>query len=215
MFILKGGCIPQTWNSRLKSVFVQHFEDSLQCILVSIISTIKQSPVNLIIAPLKVTFFFWLLLRCSLWLWFSAVLPCYTYDFLVFILFRFIVLLESKARYLSDLETSKPISLQIILSCFSLLCLFQNYNYIMIASLCPVLLLKVFFSITVDTLYQFQVYNIAVRHLYNIQTDSPDKSSTYLTPYIVITVLLIIFPVLYFTGSCFVIYYLWICPYPL
>ena len=36
------------------------------------------------------------------------------------------------------------------------------------------------------------MYSIVVRHLHNLQSDPLDKSSTHLTPYIVITVLLTI-----------------------
>lgn len=45
--------------------------------------------------------------------------------------------------------------------------------------------------------YYFQVYNIVVRHIQNLQNDRPNKSSTDLARYMVIT----IFPVLYFTIS--------------
>ena len=48
-------------------------------------------------------------------------------------------------------------------------------------------------------LYWFQVYNIVMRHLYDSQSDHPNKSSARLTPYIVITILLAIFLTLYFT----------------
>ena len=39
-------------------------------------------------------------------------------------------------------------------------------------------------------LYFFQVYSIVVGHLYNLGSDLPDKSSSPLTPYIIITILL-------------------------
>lgn len=42
------------------------------------------------------------------------------------------------------------------------------------------------------------MYNIVIRHLYTLQSDLPDNSSTHLTPYIVITISLTIFPALYF-----------------
>ena len=61
------------------------------------------------------------------------------------------------------------------------------------------------FSIIVDivnhvilVLYWFQAYNIVVRHLYNLWGDHPDKSSTHLTSYTVIAILLTVFPTLYF-----------------
>lgn len=47
--------------------------------------------------------------------------------------------------------------------------------------------------ITVDNQYYFQVYSTVVGYLYNSQSDSLDKSSTYLAPYIVSTILCIIF----------------------
>lgn len=31
--------------------------------------------------------------------------------------------------------------------------------------------------------YWFQVYKMAIRHFYNVQSDYPDKSGTHLTPY--------------------------------
>ena len=40
-----------------------------------------------------------------------------------------------------------------------------------------------------------------IRHLYTLCSDHPNKSSTHLAPHIVITILLTIFPVLYFTSS--------------
>ena len=43
-------------------------------------------------------------------------------------------------------------------------------------------------------------YNIEIRRLYNLKSDHPNKSSTHLTPCIVITVLLTIFPMPYFTS---------------
>ena len=59
--------------------------------------------------------------------------------------------------------------------------------------------LKFTFSII---LYQLQVHGIVVRKSYTLQSASPpDISSTQLAPYIVITILLTIFPMLYFT-SC-------------
>lgn len=36
-----------------------------------------------------------------------------------------------------------------------------------------------------------------VGHLHNLQSDLPEKSSTHMVPYVVITVLLAMFPVLY------------------
>ena len=42
------------------------------------------------------------------------------------------------------------------------------------------------------------MYNLVIRHLYNLWSAHPNKSSTHLTPYIVITILLTIFPMLYF-----------------
>ena len=59
-----------------------------------------------------------------------------------------------------------------------------------------IFLLQLIFNII---LYQFQVYSIVVRQLYNLQSDPPDISSTHLAPCIVITTLLIIFSMLYFT----------------
>ena len=42
-------------------------------------------------------------------------------------------------------------------------------------------------------------YNPMIRHLYNFQSEQSYKTGTHLTPYIVITILLTIFPMLYFT----------------
>ena len=57
-----------------------------------------------------------------------------------------------------------------------------------------------YFLITVDIQYYiiFQVYKPVVRHLYNLWSDHPDKSSTHLTPHIIIAILLTIFSMLYF-----------------
>ena len=44
------------------------------------------------------------------------------------------------------------------------------------------------------------MYSIGIRHLYTLQSDHPNKSSTHIPPYIAIT-LLTVFPMLYFT-SC-------------
>ena len=41
------------------------------------------------------------------------------------------------------------------------------------------------------------MYNIVIRHLCNLRSAYPSKSSTHVTPYIVITILLSIFPMLY------------------
>ena len=74
---------------------------------------------------------------------------------------------------------------------FSVLCYFLNIYFVN-------------FSITVDienvstTFYLFQVYNPVIRHLCKLQNNHFDKSSTHLSPYIVITILLTIFPMLYF-----------------
>ena len=46
-------------------------------------------------------------------------------------------------------------------------------------------------------LYYFPMYRAVVRPLCNLRSDLPDSSSAHLTPYIVITILLTIFPVLY------------------
>ena len=40
-----------------------------------------------------------------------------------------------------------------------------------------------------------------IRHLYNLQSNHPNKSSTYLALYMVTTVLLALFPILYFKSS--------------
>ena len=45
------------------------------------------------------------------------------------------------------------------------------------------------------------MYSIGVKQSYTLQSVPPDISSTHLTPYIIITVLLNTFPVLYFTSS--------------
>ena len=42
-------------------------------------------------------------------------------------------------------------------------------------------------------------YNIVMKHLCNLQSDHPEKLSTRKAPYIVIRILLTIFPMLYFT----------------
>lgn len=91
---------------------------SFQCLLFSIVS-IKWSCVNLIITPLKVTFFL-VAFKMFSWLWFSAVLSVYIW-FSCFFYSTF----EPVASYSSDFKTSKPLSLQ-ILSCFSLLFLFRT-----------------------------------------------------------------------------------------
>ena len=39
-----------------------------------------------------------------------------------------------------------------------------------------------------------------IRHLYNLWSDHPDKSSTHLTPHIIIAILLTIFPKIHFTS---------------
>ena len=48
----------------------------------------------------------------------------------------------------------------------------------------------------------FQVSSIVVRQSYTLQSVHPNISSTHLTPYIVITILLTIFPMLYLTSPC-------------
>ena len=45
------------------------------------------------------------------------------------------------------------------------------------------------------------MYSIEVRHLHNFQSDIPDKSSIHLSLYIVVTMLLTIFSLLYFMSS--------------
>ena len=49
--------------------------------------------------------------------------------------------------------------------------------------------------------YQFQVYSIVVRQSYTLQNALPDISRTQLAPYIVITVLPTILPMLYYCTS--------------
>ena len=44
------------------------------------------------------------------------------------------------------------------------------------------------------------MYRILLRHLYNSKRDPPDKFSSHLAPYMFITILLIIFPMMYFTS---------------
>ena len=51
--------------------------------------------------------------------------------------------------------------------------------------------------------YQFQVYNIVIRHFKNLQSDHPDKSSTQPTLYEVIIILLTIFPMLFIPVTVF------------
>ena len=51
-------------------------------------------------------------------------------------------------------------------------------------------------------LCMFQVSSIVVRQSYTLQSVHPNISSTHLTPYIVITILLTIFPMLYLTSPC-------------
>ena len=50
------------------------------------------------------------------------------------------------------------------------------------------------------TLYWFQVYSIVVRQSYTLQSVPSDIFNTHLTPYVVMTVLLTPFPMLYFTA---------------
>ena len=47
-------------------------------------------------------------------------------------------------------------------------------------------------------LYQFQVYSIVVRQSYTFQSGPLDISSNYLALYLISTILLTIFPMLYF-----------------
>ena len=47
------------------------------------------------------------------------------------------------------------------------------------------------------------MYNLVIRYLYNLWNDYPNKSSIHLTPYIVITILLTICPMLCFTYGPF------------
>ena len=49
-------------------------------------------------------------------------------------------------------------------------------------------------------LYQFQVYSIVVRQSYTFQSGPLDISSNYLALYLISTILLTIFPMLYFTS---------------
>ena len=44
------------------------------------------------------------------------------------------------------------------------------------------------------------MYNPVIRHLCHLQSDHPSKSSTHLRPYIIVTVLVTVFPVLYFAS---------------
>ena len=46
-------------------------------------------------------------------------------------------------------------------------------------------------------LYYFPVYSIVVRELYNLWSDTPNNSTTHLAPYVVITILSTILPILY------------------
>lgn len=48
----------------------------------------------------------------------------------------------------------------------------------------------------VDIQYYFQLYNLMIQHLCVLQNDHHDKSSYHLAPYMVITVLLTMFPML-------------------
>ena len=41
-----------------------------------------------------------------------------------------------------------------------------------------------------------------IRHLYNLTSHRPNRPSTHLAPYAVVTILLTVFPVLYFTHGC-------------
>ena len=59
--------------------------------------------------------------------------------------------------------------------------------------------LNLFFSYSWHTtLYYFHVCNIVIRHSYTLGSDQPVKSSTHLTPSIVITTSLTVFPMLNF-----------------
>ena len=76
-----------------------------------------------------------------------------------------------------------------------LICIFSCYSFFLLFSfLTSFFPLQMTFNII---LYQFQVYSIVVRHLFNLGGDLPNNSSTQLAPHIVITILLTIFPVLY------------------
>ena len=60
------------------------------------------------------------------------------------------------------------------------------------------------FFITVDLQYYFVLVSGVQQSgstiIYTLQSDHPDISRTHLTPYIVITIILTIFPMLYFTS---------------
>ena len=77
-------------------------------------------------------------------------------------------------------------------------------SFYCILFLISILFIYFYFSITGDIQYYFilvSVHCIVVRQLYNLQSDPSNNSRTHITPYIVITILLTIFPMTYFTPS--------------
>ena len=61
----------------------------------------------------------------------------------------------------------------------------------------------------VDMLYQFQVYNIVIWQLHTIQNAQHSKCSYDPSPYNIITILLTVFPMLYFSSLWLNLFYYW------